>query len=89
MVSQKRSQRVTRQPTRLAGPDVTTRQAQRGISAFGGRKKMVDREGVAPPDTGIFSPGVESMRPHLVGGVAGWFSSAFGTYPKVDDVPRL
>jgi hypothetical protein len=36
---QDRSQRVTRHPTGLAGPDVTKRQAQRGISAFGGPKK--------------------------------------------------
>jgi hypothetical protein len=36
---QKRSQRVTRHPTGLVGPDVTNRQAQREISAFGGRKK--------------------------------------------------
>jgi hypothetical protein len=36
---QKRSQRVTRHPTGLVGPDVTKRQAQRGISAFAGPKK--------------------------------------------------
>ena len=36
---QKRSQRVTRHPTGLVGPEVTNRQAQRGISAFGGAKK--------------------------------------------------
>jgi hypothetical protein len=36
---QKRSQRVTRHPTGLVGPDVTKRQAQRVISAFGGPKK--------------------------------------------------
>jgi hypothetical protein len=36
---QKQSQRVTRHPTELVGPDVTKRQAQRGISAFGGAKK--------------------------------------------------
>src|SRR4029450_264508 len=36
---QKPSQRVTWHPKALAGPEVTKRQAQRGISAFGGAKK--------------------------------------------------
>jgi hypothetical protein len=35
---QRASQRVTTHPKWLAGPEVTRRQAQRGISAFGGAK---------------------------------------------------
>ena len=53
---QKRSQRVTRHPTGLVRPDVRRCQAQRGISAFGGPKKMVDRGRIELPTPGFSVP---------------------------------